>query len=71
MNGGCDLVVGIGVIVGTFWVGVSPICGIMAVRAQWSLWLVAVGVMAVSAWLWFAEGGRRSSQWSSGVLDGR
>ena len=71
MNGGCDLVVGIGVIVGTFLVGVSPICGIEAMRAQWSLWLVTVGVMVVFECLWRVVGGRRRSQWSSGVIDGR
>ena len=71
MNGGCDLVVGIGVVVGKVWVGLSPICGILAVRAQWSLWLVVVVVIEVSSCLWLAAAGRRRSQWSSGVLDGR
>ena len=33
-NGGCDLVVGIGVFVGGAVVGLSPICGICAVSAQ-------------------------------------
>ena len=63
--------VGIGVFVGEVCVGLSPICGIDAVRAQWSLWLVFVVVMVVSTCLWLAVGGRRRSQWSSGVLDGR
>ena len=71
MIGGCDLVVGIGVIVGTVWGGVSPICGIEAMRAQWSLWMVVIVVMVVSAYMWVVVGGRRRSQWSSGVLDGR
>ncbi len=62
MNGGCDLVVGIGVIVGTIWGGVSPICGIEAIRAQWSLWMVGIVVMAVSAYMWVVVGGRRRSQ---------
>ena len=44
---GCDLVVGIGVVAGGILVGLSPICGIEAVRAQWSLWLVVIGVMVV------------------------
>ena len=70
-NGGCDLVVGIGVVVGDVCAGLSPICGIEAVRAHWSLWLVATDVMVVSTCLWLAVGGRRRSQWSSGVLDGR
>ncbi len=47
-NGGCDRVVGIWLFIVVGWVGLSPMCGIVAVRAQWSLWLVAVGVMAVS-----------------------
>ena len=51
MNGGCDLVVGIGVLVGTVWDGVSPICGIEAMRAQWSLWVVGMVVMVVSAYV--------------------
>ncbi len=63
--------VGIGVVVGEVWAGFSPICGIEAVRAQWSLWLVSVGVMVVSKCLWRDVGGRRRSQWSNGVLDGR
>ena len=66
-NGGCDLVVGNGVVVGDVCVGLSPICGIRVVRAQWSLWLVVTGVVVVSTCLWLAEGGRRRSQWSSGV----
>ena len=33
-NGGCDLVVGIGVFVGGAVIGLSLICGIYAVRAQ-------------------------------------
>ena len=70
-NGGCDLVVGIGVVAGEFWAGFSPICGIEAMRAQWSLLFVGIGVMVVSTWFWLAVGGRRRSQWSSGVLDGR
>ncbi len=68
---GCDLVVGIGVGVGKVWAGLYLICGIVAVRAQWSLWLVAVDLMVVSVCLWLAVGGRRRSQWSSGVLEGR
>ncbi len=63
--------VGIGVVVVEVWVGFSPICGIEAVRSQWSLWLVAVGVMVVSKYLCRAVGGRRRSQRSSGVLDRR
>ncbi len=70
-NGGCDLVVGIGVVMGEVWAGLSPICGTSAIRAQWSLWLVAMGVTVVSTCLWLAVGGRRRSQWSSYVLDGR
>ena len=70
-NWGGDLAVGIGVVVGEVWAGFSPYCGIEVVRAQWSLWLVAVGVMVVWKCLWRAEGGRRRSQWSSGGLDGR
>ncbi len=70
-NGGCDRVVSIGGIVGVFWVGWSPMCGIEAMRSQWSLWLVALGVMVVSMNLWCAVGGRRMSRWSRGVLDGR
>ena len=58
--GGCDLVVGIGVIVGTFWVGVSPICGIEAMRAQWSLWVVGIVVMVASAYVWVAVGGTQT-----------
>ena len=61
----------IGVDVREVGVGLSPICGIKAVRAQWSLWLVAIGVMVVVEWIWLAVGGSRRSQWSSGVLDGR
>ena len=63
--------VGIGVLVDTVWGGVSPICGIEAMRAQWSLWVVGIVVMVVSAYMWAVVGGRRRSQWSSGVLDGR
>ena len=70
-NGGCDLVVGIGVFVGGVVVGLSPICGIYVVSAQWSLWLVLMVVMVVSACLRSGVGGRRMSQWSSGVFDGR
>ena len=33
-NGGCDLVVGIGVFLGGAVVGLLPICGIYAVSAQ-------------------------------------
>ncbi len=40
-------------------------------RAQWSLWLVAIGVMVVFECIWLAVGGSRRSHWSSGVLDGR
>ncbi len=50
-NGGCDLVVGIGVFVGEFGAGMSPMCGIDDVRAQWSLWLVFMVVMVVSSCL--------------------
>jgi hypothetical protein len=64
-------VVGIGIVVGGVWSGFSPICGIEAVRAQWSLWLETVGAMVVSKCLWRAVGGRRRSQRPSGVLDGR
>ena len=63
--------VGIGFVVGGVWDGFSPICGIVAVRAQWSLWFVFLVVMLVSRCMWLAVGGRRRSQWSSGVLDGR
>ena len=63
--------VGIDVLVDTVWGGESPICGIEAMRAQWSLWVVGSVVMVVSAYVWMAVGGRRRSQWSSGVLDGR
>ena len=63
--------VGIGALVVSVWGGVSPICGIEAMRAQWSLLFVGIGVMVVSTWFWLAVGGRRRSQWSSGVLDGR
>ncbi len=63
--------VGIGVLVDSIWDGVSPICGIEAMRAQWSLWVVGIVVIVVSAYMWVAVGGRRRSQWSSGVLDGR
>ncbi len=49
----------------------SPICGIEVVRAQWSLWLVAIGVMVVSKCIWLVVDGSRRSQWSSGVVDGR
>ena len=62
--------VGIWLFVGLGWVGLSPICGIVAVRAQWSLWLVAVDVMVVSMSLCCAVFGRRNSHWSKGVLDG-
>ena len=63
--------VGIGVLVVSVWGGVSPICGIEAMRAQWSLCVVGIVVIVVSAYMWVAVGGRRRSQWSSGVLDGR
>ena len=46
-NGGCDLVDGIFVFVGGAVVGLSPNCGIYAVSAQWSLWLVFMVVMVV------------------------
>ncbi len=62
MNGGCDLVVGIGVVVGAGGVEVSPICGIEAMRAQWSLWVVGIVVVVVSACMWVVVGGRRRSQ---------
>ena len=62
MNGGCDLVVGIGVLVVSVWGGVSPICGIEAMRAQWSLWMVGIVVMVVSTCMWVVVGGRRRSQ---------
>ena len=39
--------VGIWLFVGVGWVGLSPMCGIEVRRVQWSLWLVAVGVMVV------------------------
>ncbi len=71
MNGRCDLVVGICVVVGEVWAGLSSICGINVVRAQWSLWLVAVGVTVVSTCLCLTVGGRRRSKGSSSVLDGR
>jgi hypothetical protein len=61
-NGGCDLVVGIGVFVGGAVVGLSPICGIYVVSAQWSLWLVFMVVMVVSACVRSGVGGRRMSQ---------
>jgi len=51
-------------------VGLSPICGIYAMSAQWSLWLVVMVVIVVSACV-ASVGGRRMSQWSSGVFDGR
>ena len=63
--------VGICVFVGGVVVGLSPICGMYAVSAQWSLWLVLMVVMVVSACLRSGVGGRRMSQWSSGVFDGR
>ena len=40
-------------------------------RAQWSLWLVFLVVIEVSSSLRLAVAGRRISQWSSGVFDGR
>ncbi len=70
-NGGCDLVVGVGVFVGRIVVGTSPICGICAVSAQWSLWLVFMVVMDVFSCDSSDVGGKRMSQWSSGVFDGR
>ncbi len=63
--------VGIGVDVDEVGVGLSPICGIKAARAQWSLWLVAIEVVVVAECIWLVVGGSRRSQWSSGVLDGR
>ena len=54
--------VGIGVLVDTVWGGVSPICGIEAMRAQWSLWVVGIVVMVVSVCMWVVVGGRRRSQ---------
>ena len=63
--------VGVRLFMGVVWVGWSPMCGIEAMRAQWLVWLVAVCVMVVSMSLWCAVGGRRMSQWSRGVLDGR
>ena len=71
MNGGCDRVVGIGEVVGELCVGLSPIGGIVAVSAQWSLYLVFWIVIDVSSCLWLDEAGRRRSQWSSGVFAGR
>ena len=59
--------VGIWLFVGVGWVGLSPMCGIEAVRAQWSLWLVAVGVMVVSISMCCDVGGRRSSPWGCGM----
>ena len=61
-NGGCDLVVGIGVFVGVSVVVLSPSCGMYAVSAQWSLWLVFMVVMVVSACVRSGVGGRRMSQ---------
>ena len=63
--------VGIGFVVCGVWSGFSPICGIEAVRAQWSLWLVVVSVMVDSWFLCRSVGGSRRSQWSSGEFDGR
>ena len=54
--------VGIGVFVVSVWGGVSPICGIEAMRAQWSLWVVGIVVMVVSAYMWVVVGGMRRSQ---------
>ncbi len=68
--GGCDFVVGIWLFMGVGWVGISPMCGIVAVRAQLSLWLVAMGAMVVSKSLCCSAGGRRNSQWAKRVWDG-
>ena len=47
----------------------SPICGISARRAWWSL--NSVGIVVVRAGgVWDASVGSRSSQWSRGVLVG-
>ena len=54
--------VGIGGVLGEVCVGLSPICGIEAMRAQWSLWMVGIVVMVVSACMWVVVGGRRRSQ---------
>ena len=64
-------VVGFGVWVGKVRVGLFPVVGVVAVSAQCSLLLVAIGVTVVSVCLLLAVGGSRRSQWSSGVLDGR
>ncbi len=48
--------------------GGSPICGISAKRALWSLYYVCIVVVEVGAWWDFV--GIRMSQWSSGELVG-
>ena len=50
--GGVILLLVLAFFVGEVLAGLSPICGIDAVRAQWSLWLVFVVVVVVFACLW-------------------
>ncbi len=48
------------------WVGGSPICGISARRALWSLYSLCIVVVVVDDWC--DSVGIRMSQWSSGEL---
>ena len=63
-------VVGMGGVVAVWWSGVSPILGMLMVRARWSMWLVLEVVMVASVGWSCAVGGRRRSKWSSGELLG-
>ncbi len=59
-----------GGIVAVWWGGVSPILGMLMVRARWSLWLVLEVVMEASVGRSCVVGGRHRSQWSSGEFVG-
>ena len=48
------------------WEGGSPICGISARRALWSLYFVCIVVVVVGAWCAYV--GIHISQWSSGEI---
>jgi hypothetical protein len=56
-NGGWLRVVGIEGVGAFWWDGVSPILGVVIVRARWSLWLVSKVIKVASVGWKFAVGG--------------
>ena len=70
-NGGWLRVVGMEGVGTVGWDDMSPILGMLMVRAQWAMWSSVLEVVMVAYVGWnFAMRGRRKSQWSCGEFVG-